>query len=115
MQEVLQQFAEITGFKGVIVYGSDGLIIEQNWSDSAELDFLAANLADLVTLVNQILRERLQQEEFDFLTIDMKSSRLFIKQLNPFTFIAVFVDNKAKLGLTLLELKNKIKKLQEVI
>lgn len=115
MQEVLQEFAEIDGFKGVVVFGSDGLVIEQNWADLAELDFLAALLADLVTLVNQILHDKLSEEEFDIMTLEMKKTRFFIKKIDAFTFLAVFVDNKPKLGMTLIELKNKIKKLQEVI
>lgn len=115
MQEILQEFGEITGFKGVVVFGSDGLVIEGNWPGANDTDFLAANLADLTAMINQIFKERLKQEEFDFLTIDVSDKKLFIKKLNPFTFLTVLTQSDAKPGLILLELNEKIKKLREVL
>lgn len=115
MQDALKEFSQIRGFKGAVILGSDGLIIEQHWDDLPEVDFLAANLADLVALANQVSDKRLQKGKFDLLTMEGKDYRLFIKELNPVAFLAVFVEEPARIGLVLLELKEKIRKLQGVI
>lgn len=115
MQEIIQGLSEISGFKGSVVFGRDGLVIEQNWADFAEPDFLAADMADLVSLANRISDEKLKSGEFETLTIETESHRIFMYALNSFTYLAVFTQKDARIGMQLWELKDKIKKLQEVV
>ncbi|MFH1452805.1 MAG: roadblock/LC7 domain-containing protein [Armatimonadota bacterium] len=115
MQEQLREFGGIPGFKGAVVFGKDGLIIEQEWADIKDADFLAASLADLINLVDQIAQARLLRKGFDLLNVEGEDYNFFVKGLDSFTYLAVFLEKKANMGLVMLELKEKINKLQEVI
>lgn len=115
MEDILKDISQVKGILGSLIISRDGLIIAQDFSATEEVDLLAADLAELTNLSVQLIQEKLNQGNFDTLSIEAAKGRISVKAINENTFLIVMANLTINLGLLFWELKSKAEKLRQVL
>ena len=118
MENAVEQLSQVSGIKGVIICGYDGLSISFKVSDSEkEADQFAEEIsASFSEIYNNIQTSLARFDETNLSTIYLETEKykFLAKILNDLEMILVTVAEKdARLGLVLLELEDAVKKIME--
>ncbi|RKZ21952.1 hypothetical protein DRQ18_03565 [bacterium] len=108
MKEVLERINSISGVKGSMVVGKDGIIIESSALSSVDSDLLAA----MVAKVGKEMEERINARKNFMVTVNGEGGIILFGVEEDF-ILAVIARKDANIGGLRLEIKKGIEKIKE--
>lgn len=108
MKEVLERINSISGVKGSMVVGKDGIIIESNALSSVDSELLAA----MVAKVGKEMEDRINARKNFLVTVNGEKGIIVFGVEEDF-ILAVIARKDTNVGGLRLEIKEGIKKIKE--
>lgn len=113
METVLEEINQTPGVFGSMVVGKDGLVVANIWNQEIDLDMIGADTADILNTIEPVIAEKFLFGTTELLSIDAEGARLFLKNIDDSTFLAVATSPRANIGLLRAEINAAAAKLEE--
>jgi predicted regulator of Ras-like GTPase activity (Roadblock/LC7/MglB family) len=113
METILEELNMTPGIFGSMIVGKDGLVISNNWNQEIDLDMVGADSADLFNSIEAMMGEKFQYGNIDLMSLETENARLFLKNVDESTFLAVVATPKSNVGLVRAEIASASARLEE--
>ena len=113
MENILEEINQTPGVLGSMIVGKDGLVIANIWNQDIDLDMVGADSADILNTVESIIEEKFVFGATELLSLEAENAKLFFKNIDEVTFLAVSATPKCNLGLLRAEINAAASKLEE--
>ncbi len=115
MEHILEEINQTPGVLGSMIVGKDGLVVANIWNQDIDLDMVGADSADILNTVESILEEKFLFGATRMLSLEAENARLFFRNIDESTFLAVSATPKCNLGLLRSEITAAATRLEEEI
>lgn len=113
MEQILEELNQTPGVFGSMIIGKDGLVIANIWNQEIDLDMIGADTADILNTVEGMAEEKFLYGPVDILSLEAENAKLFIKNVDEGTFMAVAAMPKSNMGLLRAEIQHAAHKLED--
>lgn len=114
VQAVLDQFLEIPGVQGAVLFGQDGFVIDASVSHELDAEAIAALAAGIYGALEGLSSE-LALEGLTTAMLEFKRAVVFLTRPSATTYLAVIAEQGAAPGAIRYHLRKQLEPLQQIL